>query len=589
MSTGNPSLFSVEIATREEILNQMYSTKDINAIWVFTFNSDRDTSWFEIVIIYVLLIISFIFTLIGIKCSKQSTFPHINHRCIYIFALIAWCELIISRSLVIYFQLTKNENQSHYQSLFWAAVFRYHYLFFGAQIIFCVVFERIMATCYMRDYEKNKRLWIFWLVIFLTTISSLIYSMLTIYEFIQMRFILFYGISFTFPAILILEFLYYFNKSKLNALDKNDKTVQYSLSIRYQIQENVRSIKLIRGLVITVGFFIIAVIFGECLPIIMKFDEDYLHICNIIFDTMVHINPILVVPLSFICFVDYKKAFIRNYRRQFRVTNDYQIIIIIQSFFILIANFAEVLLNEIQTIDRYIVKIGHPVHPYSDNQRIIVSVFAVVSSFMVEDILALFNLHRLVMFTKPQKIKRLYLVYIPISLSSCLVNIATMFSDIKSGYSIDLYFKNSQLGFLTIVIIYCYVKLKRYFSKNVSMSEKTKQLQRKLSISILLQLLILLFIAIVAIFLPSLIILIRPEIDSTSFYLIHSIIAVILIQWCSVLSSLLILWSIIGFIKPHNFTAPKRSSFLVDKNYQPNTNDKKLDVKVLQINTQFMS
>ncbi|EFO85370.1 CRE-SRE-21 protein [Caenorhabditis remanei] len=147
------NIFSVKLATKEEVLDRSQDTGDVNIIWVFTFNSNRDSTLFEFFFVTFLLLVSLIITIIGVFCISRSNSPHRNNRFIVTAGVLSWLELLISRSLVFGFQFSReNENSENSSShlLFWAALFRYHYMFFGVHSLLCVTAERGMATVFLR-------------------------------------------------------------------------------------------------------------------------------------------------------------------------------------------------------------------------------------------------------------------------------------------------------------------------------------------------------------------------------------------------------------------------------------------------------
>ncbi|UMM38590.1 hypothetical protein L5515_009942 [Caenorhabditis briggsae] len=91
--------------------------------------------------------------------------------------------------------------------------------------------------------------------------------------------------------------------------------VFYTLSVKYQLQENVRWCKLIRPAVISVGGFIILIIMTECLPILMDFSDELQAWFNLIFDTMAHINALIVVPTIILLMEGFRKVLIQNYKK----------------------------------------------------------------------------------------------------------------------------------------------------------------------------------------------------------------------------------------------------------------------------------
>ncbi|CAO4382800.1 unnamed protein product [Caenorhabditis nigoni] len=132
--------------------------------------------------------------------------------------------------------------------------------------------------------------------------------------------------------MLILETIYFLNRKRLAALIRHDNSmVFYTLSVKYQLQEN-----LIRPAVISVGGFIILIIMTECLPILMDFSDDLQAWFNLIFDTMAHINALIVVPTIIFLMEGFRKVFIHNYKKFVKIfkTKDIRIAVRKQSIFV---------------------------------------------------------------------------------------------------------------------------------------------------------------------------------------------------------------------------------------------------------------
>lgn len=103
------------------------------------------------------------------------------------------------------------------------------------------------------------------------------------------------------------------------------------------------------------------------------------------------------------------------YANKFRVTSDYQQLIIVQSAINIIANLSELILNEvkvtvvvtviqkslqIQTLNRWYLKVGHPWWQLSKTEKVVITIIWTVFSNSTQDFLALFNLHRYIMIRR---------------------------------------------------------------------------------------------------------------------------------------------------------------------------------------------
>ncbi|EFO99608.1 hypothetical protein CRE_22133 [Caenorhabditis remanei] len=189
-------------------------------------------------------------------------------------------------------------------------------MFFGVHSLLCVTAERGMATVFLRDYENKPRLWIAVTLITANFLISLTYAFLAVFQLIMMKFVFTVCLVITVSSMAILEIIYFLNRKRLAALVRHDSNIVfYTLSTKYQLQENVQSCKLIRPALIAVGAFIVFTILTECLPIILDFPDDVEHWCNLIFDTMVYTNSLVVVPTLFLLMDSYRKVFMHYYRQ----------------------------------------------------------------------------------------------------------------------------------------------------------------------------------------------------------------------------------------------------------------------------------
>ncbi|KAF1755227.1 hypothetical protein GCK72_021796 [Caenorhabditis remanei] len=261
--------------------------------------------------------------------------------------------------------------------------------------------------------------------------------------------------------------------------------------------------------------------------------------------------------LSIIC-----RLFVVN---NFRVKSDYQILIIAQSAINIAACAFDVIVNEIQTQNGWYIKIGHPFWQLSMNERLFYIIGLTVFSTSSQDILMLFNLHRLFIIKK-KSLVILYAIAIPLMLIGPIGDAYTAVPVIMAGRDNDLFFKQSQIVGIAVIIIICYVKLNKEFATNPSFSEKTKRLQQKLSWSILMQLTLLCVILFILKILPW---AIENLVDYSIYerYEVTFIIyALVITQWYSFLSAVFIAWSIAGFFK--NPTPPTTKQHSDSKIFQ---------------------
>ncbi|CAD6191471.1 unnamed protein product [Caenorhabditis auriculariae] len=263
-------------------------------IKIFIENSRNLPSDFENVTQAVLLIISALFTFVGARIALHLSVFHWNLRMIMVACLLIWVELALSRTLCFVFHFDyvylKNQNDSllspcetdgscnfweNWQTpLFLAAFFRYHYLFFMLQLPLCIVFERAFATVFVRDYERKRRRWVFFLISGLSNGFSTFMACLAVTSNLNFHQTII-TVSFTmFLSALLYLYLSYHNLQQLFILENEHRRTNYSLSIRYQLKENVKTLKLMRQFFVTMSIFILAMSLSVYIPIITTSDAD---------------------------------------------------------------------------------------------------------------------------------------------------------------------------------------------------------------------------------------------------------------------------------------------------------------------------
>ncbi|UMM38603.1 hypothetical protein L5515_009948 [Caenorhabditis briggsae] len=186
-----------------------------------------------------------------------------------------------------------------------------------------------------------------------------------------------------------------------------------------------------------------------------------------------------------------------------------------------------------------------------------------------QDILMLFNLHRLFIIKK-KRLLILYSIAIPLMLIGPILDAYDCYPIIQAGQDVDLFYRHGQIPVLATVIIICYVKLKHEFATNQNFSEKTKRLQQKLSWSIMMQLILLCAIAVLISVIPESIKAIRYDLY-LNYMVNYTIYSLVLTKWYPFLSAVFIAWSIAGFFK---------------NNSSPPTTKQHSDVKIFQVEPQ---
>ncbi|EGT49167.1 hypothetical protein CAEBREN_21371 [Caenorhabditis brenneri] len=202
-------------------------------------------------------------------------------------------------------------------------------------------------------------------------------------------------------------------------------------------------------------------------------------------------------------------------------------------------------------------------------ERVIFMVSAKTSSMSTQDFLMVFNLHRLFIIKK-KSLMKLYAIAIPIMLIGPIGDAYIKYPIIMAGRDIGLFVKHSQVPFIAVVIIICREKLKKEFDTNPTFSEKTKKLQKKLGLSVFMQVGLLCIIALIITIIPWLCENIFDESTYIAYSVYYLIYASVITQWYPFCSACLIAWSITGFFK----------------NQSPPTTIQHSDTKIFQVEPQ---
>ncbi|CAJ0963487.1 unnamed protein product, partial [Mesorhabditis belari] len=160
-----------------------------------------------------------------------------------------------------------------------AGFIRIHFLMFAVFAVFIVIVERCFSTYYLRDYEQTKRGWISFILLSNSLILATIFAYLSIYISPSNVTMTFFPVFFTLIALVGLSvslyaFLHRYNYRFLRELNRTWRYDQYTLSTRFQIVENMRTLKLIGSFFLSccIFVFVCAVIYF-CSGLVQEFSK----------------------------------------------------------------------------------------------------------------------------------------------------------------------------------------------------------------------------------------------------------------------------------------------------------------------------
>ncbi|CAI5442295.1 unnamed protein product [Caenorhabditis angaria] len=188
----------------------------------------------------------FVYCLIGFATI------HRNLKVILLFQTLHFWAGNIARIYFILIQFSFIDIQPNFL-LFICSFSRFQHYSIGACTSIVLGLERVFATIFVTKYEQQKNLWVSSVCIFYLIIHSQILAIPMIFSNIsRIFFIVFTGFT-TISALAIFFVLHRVNQKnlqKLNRILKNsqsDPNVVYSLSRKFQLEENIRVLDLYRN------------------------------------------------------------------------------------------------------------------------------------------------------------------------------------------------------------------------------------------------------------------------------------------------------------------------------------------------------
>ncbi|EFO84664.1 hypothetical protein CRE_03805 [Caenorhabditis remanei] len=310
---------------------------DLTVMAIFIRNSHQMPSSIGVLVQAVLFILSFIFTLIGVSMAMRFTIFHKNQRNIFISLLLLWFELLMCRILLWAFKynlaieirdaIDCNDACHHFgkcsipenlfDPIFIAGIMRYHYMYFVITTPVGILTERIFATMLVKDYEKKSRHWIFILIFVTQNVFACTMSVVTTTKGITFQVLISAVIVSLFASAVIYSLVEYFNQQRLMVLEREHRTTNYTLSIRYQLKENLKTLKLMRRFFISIIAIIIAMGLANSLPVILNLDEDIIMTIRVYMDYIFHSNPVFLVPTAIFTIENYRKYTVNKAKTTF--------------------------------------------------------------------------------------------------------------------------------------------------------------------------------------------------------------------------------------------------------------------------------
>ncbi|CAI5439074.1 unnamed protein product [Caenorhabditis angaria] len=304
---------------------------DLTIMGIYIRNAHVAPTYTEVLIQVSLFAISALLTILAVVTVFKFTVFHKNQRNIFASLLLFWFELLLSRVILWKFKYTLTidyngdfallndcerygdcevfENWS--DPVFVAANLRYHYMFVVILAPIAILSERIFATVLVKDYERKSRRWIFITILFFQISLAFTFALITT------TFGLTFPVLITATSIALLSsgiifgFVEFFNIRRLRILEKNHRNGKYSLSIRYQLKENLKTLKLMRRFFLSIIGFIVVMGLANSIPVLMNMSAYVILIVRQYLDFIFHSNPIVLIPIALIT-IDAYRNYVTN-------------------------------------------------------------------------------------------------------------------------------------------------------------------------------------------------------------------------------------------------------------------------------------
>uniref|UniRef100_A0A8R1INI3 Uncharacterized protein n=1 Tax=Caenorhabditis japonica TaxID=281687 RepID=A0A8R1INI3_CAEJA len=259
-----------------------------------------------LIILYVVLaIICTFLTFFAFWMSTMNSVFHRNLKRLYQIGVLSWFVLITSKILMIIARLVFFPYGSDSLTptclfiLTISAFLRYYFVFFFCAIPLSITIERTFATIWLRDYERSKRFWILWLIVLPNMLNATILSYLVISQLFTILMMALYVTSVLSLAFIIFVCLFWYNSRKFHNLEKHHRQTTYTLSIKYQLKENLVTLRSMRKMLIVILIAIFVIFLAYVVPAVYDFPD--LWATHTILDGFFNFFPLYTTPAYAYC------------------------------------------------------------------------------------------------------------------------------------------------------------------------------------------------------------------------------------------------------------------------------------------------
>ncbi|CCD61470.1 Serpentine receptor class epsilon-1 [Caenorhabditis elegans] len=206
--------------------------------------------------------------LLVIYATIKSPF-HYNLNFIGLFMLLGYYVFLVGRFITCLYEIGSltvkdedAENEIYPMPLILSSILQFFYMGCACGISLAVAFERFFATYFVETYEKKKRKWISLFLCSEFTVACGVSAIVMLYDLLPFAVMAFLGVFISCASFLFYLVLFYMNKRRLHTIQQDRDNDVYTLSVRFQLSENLKVMTLLRNVVLFSGVnnFVMAII-----------------------------------------------------------------------------------------------------------------------------------------------------------------------------------------------------------------------------------------------------------------------------------------------------------------------------------------
>ncbi|UMM17375.1 hypothetical protein L5515_013957 [Caenorhabditis briggsae] len=197
--------------------------------------------------------------LLVIYATIKSPFYY-NLTFIGLFMLLGYYFFLVGRFITCLYEIgifslkeQNDGNEIYPLPLIVSSLMQFFYMGCACGISLAIAFERFFATYYVDTYEKQKRKWISLLVCCELTFACGISAIIIVFDFLPISIMAFLGVFISCASFFFYLVLFIMNKRRLQTIQQERVDDVYTLSVRFQLSENLKVMTLLRNVVIFSG------------------------------------------------------------------------------------------------------------------------------------------------------------------------------------------------------------------------------------------------------------------------------------------------------------------------------------------------